>query len=162
MDAKTKLIKDASLNLKFTDATDWQEDGRPSLKAIQRLAKDNSITQEDVDTALPDLKRDSLKPRTKDTEPKTGRGRAVEAVHKARNDKRSDKQRAIDDGHDWLENEMVVAEDVGYYGGLIREPGDRFVFTGAAGSWFRKLSRREVSAAQKEREDEAADEAGDE
>jgi len=154
MDAKTKLIKDAALGLKYSDATEWQEDGRPSLKAIQKLAKDNSITQEDVDTALPDLKRDSLKPRVKEQETKTGRGRA-EAIHRARNDKRSDKQRALDDGHEWYENEMVVAEDVGYYGGIIREPGDRFVFTGAAGSWFRKLSKREAAAAQQEREEEA-------
>lgn len=122
-------ITDAGAKLDHSKDADWTEGGRPSLKRVQALAKDNTITQAQVDEYLSALKREKppevdknvqqvalVDRATKPAEP----GKPVEAVR-------------------------MVAIERGYYGGVIRDPGDSFVFTGRPGSWMREETTEEAT-----------------
>jgi hypothetical protein len=118
----TELIRQASTLLNKDIDKDWTEDGRPSLAAIRKAAKDSSITQEALDAALPDMRR---------PEREAERVLAVE------------KKLEEDDKRPRLNQVRVVATERGYYGGAIREPGDSFVFTGIPGVWMRPETAEE-------------------
>jgi hypothetical protein len=158
-DLKT-VIKEAGSKLKASNDADWTEGGRPSLKRIQALAKSNAITQDQVDDALPDLTRASLTPEKKPAEqvPQPGRSRPQTAALRALRmgeDGKTDRQRAEEAGHKWLDGVLVVAVERGFYGGLIRDPGEPpFPYTGPDGSWFRELSTKERRRIEADAEDD--------
>jgi hypothetical protein len=149
-------IKTASNGLDHKKDDDWQEDGRPSLKRIHQLAKTTAITQEQLDDALPDLRRNqSVNQATITPTPDAGKAKAnvnpaaAPATAKTATDtapiveasKRKKPIKAED--QPMLVNKLVVAVEAGYYGSKIREPGESFYFTGRKGRWMEVADKSE-------------------
>ena len=129
-------IKQALLALNGKKDSDWTEGGRPSLKAVQGLAKDASITQAQLDEAAGDFQR----PEQPEKKEKVTKVRVVD-------------NRAIDkeEKPDPVKDVRMVATERGYYGGALREAGDSFMFTGTPGQWMREETAEE--AKERERQD---------
>lgn len=113
-------IKDALKLLKDETKEHWNEAGGPSLAAVIALAKDATITQEQLDSVAGDLKR---------------KGTPKPAPLKTKIDD-SNPNRKV------LENVLVEATATGYYGNKYREVGEKFVFTGVKGSWM-KIAKKD-------------------
>jgi hypothetical protein len=160
-DELKKAIKDAANDLRYEVDADWTEGGRPSLKRIQALTKNSTITQDQVDEALPDVKRINPKAEilAKDNEPAT-KGKTILPRRSGIQGKKevqpdmTEKEAAEAAGFDWLDGELVIADERGFYGGMLREEGEAFVFTGAYGSWFHKATAAERKAYTKERRED--------
>lgn len=152
-----EAIKTAAKGLDNSRDDDWQEDGRPSLKRIHQLAKTTAIKQEDLDDALPDLKRDksvnaaNIKPTPDAAKADANTAKVAKAPaklapakapHTATDTDRikeasglgEKKKKAADEK--FVENVMVTAVEVGYYGSKLREPGESFYYTGRLGKWM--------------------------
>lgn len=125
---RSDLIKQAATLLNKDTKSDWAENGRPSLTAIRKHAKDATITQDELDAALPDFRKPEPEPD------------ATVAVVKRKGDEKDDRPR--------LNQVRVVATERGYYGGMVREAGDSFVFTGIPGAWMRPETGEEKKARQ--------------
>jgi len=158
-------IKEAAKGLDHKKVDDWQEDGRPSLKRIHQLAKTTAITQEQLDDALPDLRRnqtsgeyaspspDAAKPKAQ-TKPAAAPAKAktatdTDAIKRASDPEESEPTSGED--QKFVENTLVIATETGYYGSKLREPGESFYFTGRLGSWMKKADAGERKAHQDER-----------
>lgn len=167
-----EAIKAAAKGLDNARDDDWQEDGRPSLKRIQQLAKTSAITQEQLDDALPDLRRE---------QPKSSAGvKATPEANKTNNAAKAAKApaklapkkapqsatdtdairaasgvdapaQAASKNRNFVENVLVTATEQGYFGSKIREPGESFYYTGRLGSWMEIADPEEREAYAQER-----------
>lgn len=157
-------IKEAAKSLDHKKVDDWQEDGRPSLKRIHQLAKSTAITQEQLDDALPDLRRNQTSGAPATPTPQAAQTRAVvspaaapakaavpkgdprtEAIRKASDPKEAEAHTSGKDAK-YVENTLVVALEEGYFASKLREPGETFYFTGRLGKWMEvadKADRKE-------------------
>lgn len=160
-------IKEAAKGLDHKKVDDWQEDGRPSLKRIHQLAKTTAITQEQLDDALPDLRRNQQTGAPAKPTPDEGKNDAnvtkASAPAKAKAKTATDTDalvKAADpdeqepkSGKDakLVKDTLVVATAEGYYGSKLREPGESFYFTGRLGSWMKVADAGERKLHQEER-----------
>lgn len=110
----------AIAKLKHDVDTDWNEDGRPSMKRIVELAGNTAIKRENVDEVAPDVKRDVLKAKADPLSAETLKADAKEG----------------DEEEGDLDTVRVRAIRKGYYGGKIREPGEDFTYSGPKPSWI--------------------------
>jgi len=158
-------IKAAAKKLDHASNADWQEDGRPSLKRIHQLAGTVAITQEQLDDALPDLRREKQTPvdqnaakvaaakveadkaaaaSKNDTAPAPAKLSPAKATVASPEVERIKKASGIgkdavdvpSDEQPFLEGVLVVATEQGYFGSKLREPGETFYFTGRKGRWM--------------------------
>lgn len=127
-DDMTALIRQAATALDPRIDGDWQPDGRPTLKAIRFLARDASITQDQLNAALPEMRR----PAKDDYSAKDVQLVANVPIPREKEEKPPR-----------LVNVRVVATERGYYGGTLREPGESFVFSGIPGKWMRPETAEE-------------------
>jgi len=169
-------IKAAAAKLDNALDADWQEDGRPSLKRIHQLAGSTAITQDQLDDAVPDLKRvkpataDAAKAKVDAAKAKANEGKVsgdvanlAPAKVKVEDEAVARIKRASGIGKDavdtpskeepFLEGVLVIATEQGYYGSKLRELGESFYFTGRKGKWMdiakaedRKLYAKERAA----------------
>ena len=156
-------IKEAAKGLDHKKVDDWQEDGRPSLKRIHQLAKTTAITQEQLDDALPDLKRNQQTGAPAKPTPEAGKNEAnvktaaapatagnsatdTKAIKAASMPKEAEKK-----DERFVENVIVVANETGYYGSKLREAVEKFYFTGRLGSWMERADAAERKAYAEER-----------
>lgn len=127
MSALKEQIEEAVKKLDNSRDADWAENGRPSLKRIRQLAKNEEIEQDQLDEFGGDVKRDFAK---------------VEGLKP-----RPDMATARDgDLPEAVKDQWMVATDRGYYGGAIREIGEAFVFSGIPGRWMREEKAAERKA----------------
>lgn len=148
-------IKEAAKGLDHKKADDWQEDGRPSLKRMHQLAKTTAITQEQLDDALPDLRRNQQTGGPATPTPDAGKNDAnvkpaadpatagnsatdTKAIKVASMPKEAEKK-----DERFVENTLVVAIELGYYGSKLRDIGEKFYFTGRLGNWMEKANAAE-------------------
>lgn len=117
-------IRIAAAALDNAKDKDWTEDGKPSLTRVRQLAKDNTITQAQLDEAVPDMVRVKKEERTVAVIEKSETGR---------------------DYPDAVSGVMMIALEKGYYGGSIREPETVFSFTGIPGKWMREATKEEIA-----------------
>lgn len=125
-------IRLAATGLDNTKDADWTEDGRPSLKRVRQLAKDANITQEQLDEAVPQLRRV-----TQD------KARTIAVL----------KEPGPEGKPDAVSGVMMIAIERGYYGGAIRDPDSPtrlFSFTGIPGRWMRPATKEEIKDYQDE------------
>ena len=108
-------ITEAVAKLDQKNDTHWTEGGKPSLAAVVRIAKDATITQEQLDAAAGDVVRET----------KAASAVIETKVEETKNPKRPQ-----------LTNVLVIATENGYYGSKFREVGEKFTFTGVKGSWM--------------------------
>lgn len=167
-----EAIKTAAKGLDNARDEDWQEDGRPSLKRIQQLAKTSAITQDQLDDALPDLRREKSKSSvavkaTPEANKTNNAAKAAKAPAKLAPKKApqsatdTDAIRAasgVDQpaevaskNRSFVENVLVTATEQGYFGSKIREPGESFYYTGRLGSWMEIADPEEREAYAQER-----------
>jgi len=161
-----EAIKAAAKGLDHARDDDWQEDGRPSLKRIQQLAKSTAVTQEQLDDALPDLRRERPKssvavkatPEANKTNnaAKAAKAPGKLAPTKAKTATDTDAIRAASgvgakpnaekQPGKYVENILVTATETGYFGSKLREPGESFYYTGRLGSWMEIADEEERAA----------------
>lgn len=163
-------IKAAAKGLDHARDDDWQEDGRPSLKRMHQLAKTTAITQDQLDDAVPDLRRN--RPHNNGTTPTPDAARApavkpdaaklapakvaktatdMDAIIAASQppEKKERKLQPL------LKNVLVVATQEGHYGSKLRDPGEQFYFTGRQGSWMEIADAEERKRYAEERAEDA-------
>lgn len=115
-DNRAKQIKVALRGVDHSKESDWTEDGKVSVKRVQQLAKDATITRDDIEKADPDFRREKPKPLVAAT---------------------SRKDRAkVNHSGEGVENEWVKAVSIGQYGGKLRYVGERFLYTGKLKGWM--------------------------
>lgn len=133
-----KAIKDAIAKLDTKNDKHWNADGSPNLDAIRTVMKNSEISQIDLNSAADGATRPTgarktaskkaLEKREEDSLPsdlvdeETGR-------FNLENDDGS--RRKI-----FVRNREVAAFERGFASGAIRDPGDRFIYTGELGSWM--------------------------
>jgi hypothetical protein len=131
-------IKDALKKLDPKKAGDWNDDGTPKLDRIRVLMKNSEVTQEDLtnegegfvrpDGNMKTKSRKALDARDEDgipddaIDPETGRFMLEDE---------DGKRRKI-----FVRNKYVAAAERGFAAGSIRDPGDKFMYTGELGSWM--------------------------
>jgi hypothetical protein len=145
-------IADALKKLDNSKATDWAENGSPSLNRVQVLMKDSSITQEQLDEAAGDLRREEIAgkkkkkfvdPRDPATaadlesliDPETGQFQLMED-HDIKNKDTGDITTVQRRKKVFVKNMHVAAVERGFANGAIRDPGDTFMYTGELGTWM--------------------------
>lgn len=111
--------------------SDWTENGKPSLKRVRQLAKNDTITQEQLDAAAPDADRPKFP-----ADYLEGRG---EMYASAKNGNMPELQ-------DPVSQVMMVATETGYASGSLQKPGDIFLFSGVPGSWMREATKEDIKA----------------
>lgn len=145
-------LAEALKKLDNSKPADWTENGAPSLNRIQVLMKDSSITQEQLDEAAGDLRREEIggKKGKKAAEtrasaspdvleslmdPETGQFQLMEdyEVKDKETGEIVTKQRRK---KVFVKNMVVAAVERGFANGAIRDPGDVFVYTGELGTWM--------------------------
>jgi len=114
--------------------SDWTEGGKPSLKRVRQLAKNDTITQEQLDDSVPDAKRPTFAAETLE-----GRGE----IYATRAD--AGKSPELEDP---VSNVWMIATETGYASGSLQKDGDVFLFSGIPGSWMREATKEEVKAHQ--------------
>lgn len=115
-----EMIKAALPKLDATKDADWTEDGRPSLKRMRQLIKNDTLTQAQLDQFTAGVKRpEFVLTDGKVTKPAPD----VEAIEEAK------KNHYVDT--------MMIAIERGFAAGAIRDPGEAFLFSGIKGSWMR-------------------------
>lgn len=107
--------------------SDWTEGGKPSLKRVRQLAKNDALTQEDLDGAAPLAYRPPY-----EKEGLQGRGTLFSGAT------------AAAEQSDPVANVMMVALQQGYASGSLRQPGEMFLFSGIPGSWMRPATKEET------------------
>jgi hypothetical protein len=118
--------------------SDWTENGRPSLARIRVIAKNKEITQAELDAAAPEAKR-----------PLPPAGPTAEEIAKAPLQRVVNERRVARPSRELPEpvsNVRMIAVRPGYYGAVLREAGESFVFTGVPGDWMRPETAEEAKA----------------
>lgn len=117
--------------------SDWTEGGKPSLKRVRQLAKNDTITQEQLDEATPDATRPKFNADTLQ-----GKGEMYAgAGDKGKSPDLADPVSAV----------MMIATDTGFASGSLQKPGDVFLFSGVPGSWMREATKAEIKQYQDDR-----------
>lgn len=155
-------LAQALKKLDNSKATDWTENGAPSLTRVQVLMKDSSVTQAQLDEAAGDLARDDLAAgkkvkkaeATRDPiadddlaaliDPETGRFDLMEEVQVKDKDtgemvSRMKRKKV------YVKNMHVAAAERGFHAGAIRDPGDTFMYTGELGTWMMPADHARVA-----------------
>lgn len=114
--------------------SDWTEGGKPSLKRVRQLAKNDTITQDQLDDATPDASRPKF-----DAETLQGRGDSYATrADLGKNPDLADPVSAV----------MMVATEKGFASGSLQNPGDVFLFSGVPGTWMREATKEDIKAYQ--------------
>lgn len=145
-------LKQAIAKLDNSKPGDWTENGAPSLNRIQVLMKDSSVTQEDLDAAAGDLRReevggkkDKKKVETRESTPADELEKLIDpetwqfdlmydedVYNKVTGETTTVRKRK----KVFVKNMLVAAVERGFANGAIRDPGDTFVYTGELGTWM--------------------------
>jgi regulator of protease activity HflC (stomatin/prohibitin superfamily) len=166
---KQEIIAAAVAKLDQRMDEHWNEDGTVSIKALRGIAKDNSITSDEVKEFFPELKREDDNAGTSgdDAAAQVDDAKAeaeaiiaaakeeaakikTEAAQSAKtiSGKAKEKvKKSITPGKEF--KGYVVALEKGHYGSKIRVLGDVFSFEGIMGSWMREATKEEIAAATK-------------
>jgi len=111
--------------------SDWTENGKPSLKRVRQLARNDTITQAQLDEAVPDATRPKFS-----QDYLEGRGEMYASAKNA----------DMPELQDPVSQVMMIATKEGYASGSLQKPGDIFLFSGVPGSWMREASKEEIKA----------------
>ncbi|WP_299078684.1 hypothetical protein [uncultured Paraglaciecola sp.] len=151
MDKQT--IEAALAGLDPNKDEDWNDNGSPSVAAVQRVAQNSEIRAAHIKEHAPDFERPAhtsggssdknTQAAARDTQPPQPPEVAETEGMSVFDRKQKAKQAEVEDHPNYVKNVRMMTIAKGVYGGGVRSTGEVFTFTGIKGSWHRPATKDE-------------------